>query len=214
MRVVLIGATDVAVMTARLLTQRRHEVVIVDRDLERIHELQDELDCGFLHGDGTKPELLREADPDVTDLLFCLTENDPVNIIASLVGRSLGFARVITRIQDPQFEPICDELGLDETIVPVRTIARFLADRVEGVDVLELSTALRHDARLFQFEASSDDEGSPDDLDLPGDARVICYYRQNTFHFADPDDPLHTGDSVIVLARQEHLDELQRRWRE
>ncbi len=47
--------------------------------------------------------MLQETDPAHTDFLFCLTGNDQTNIIASLIGRSQGFKRVITGIEDPEF---------------------------------------------------------------------------------------------------------------
>jgi trk system potassium uptake protein TrkA len=45
------------------------------------------------------PNILREVNPEQTDFLFCLTDSDQANVIASLVGRSLGFKRVVTSIR-------------------------------------------------------------------------------------------------------------------
>jgi trk system potassium uptake protein len=101
MRAVFVGASSIAVMAARFMLKRGHEVVIIERNRERIDALSEQLDCGFLHGDGSTPALLREADPEHSDCLFCLTGQDQTNILASLVGRSLGFARVVTKIEDP-----------------------------------------------------------------------------------------------------------------
>jgi len=129
MRAVFIGAGSLAVVTAKLIRERGEEVVIIEQDKERIDALADELDCGFLHGDGSKPAMLREANPEGTDVLFALTGNDQANILASLVGRSLGFKRVVTKIDDYEFEHICKELGLEDVIVPTRTVGRFLAER-------------------------------------------------------------------------------------
>jgi trk system potassium uptake protein TrkA len=127
MRVVLLGATGLAVRTARLLIEKGHDVVIVERDAERIAELSKGLDCGFLHGDGSRPEVLKEADPGNTDILYCVTNHDQTNIIASLIGKTLGVPRVVTMIEDAGFLPICEELGLSDTIIPVRTISEQLA---------------------------------------------------------------------------------------
>ena len=129
MRAVFIGAGSLAMVTAKLIRERGEEVVIIEQDKERIDALADELDCGFLHGDGSKPAMLREANPEGTDVLFALTGNDQANILASLVGRSLGFKRVVTKIDDHEFEHICKELGLEDVIVPTRTVGRFLAER-------------------------------------------------------------------------------------
>ena len=128
MRAVFIGAGSLATATARLMRKRGVEVVIIEQDKDRIDALTEEIDCGFLQGDGSKPAILREADPAGTDVLFALTGNDQANILASLVGRSLGFKRVVTKVDDPELEHICKELGLEDVIVPTRTIGRFLAE--------------------------------------------------------------------------------------
>ncbi|MGA8005025.1 MAG: NAD-binding protein [Burkholderiales bacterium] len=129
MRAVFIGAGSLAVVTAKLIRERGEEVVIIEQDKERIDSLAEQIDCGFLHGDGSKPAMLREADPEHTDVLFALTGNDQANILASLVARSLGFKRVVTKIEDVELEHICKELGLEDVIVPSRTVGRFLAER-------------------------------------------------------------------------------------
>ena len=128
MRAVFVGTSELTLHTSQLLVDGGHEVVIIESDRERIDEVTKLIDCGVLHGDGSKPAILREANPTQTDILFCLTNNDRTNIIASLVGRSLGFCRVITAIEDPEFETICIELGLEDVIIPMQTIGRYLAD--------------------------------------------------------------------------------------
>ena len=143
MRMVFVGASPLAEDTARLLVERGNEVVMIDADRSKIDDLAEELDCSFLHGDGSRPHILREVDPQHTDLLFCLTDSDQNNIIAALVGRNLGFTRVVTQIHGSDYEAICLELGLENTIIPSRTIARYLADMAAGVDILELSTVIK-----------------------------------------------------------------------
>lgn len=212
MRAVLIGGNKLAVMTGQLLLQHGHEVVIIERDKERIDALATELDCGFLHGDGSTPAILREADPGATDALFSLTGNDQTNIIASLVGRSLGFRRVITRIDDPEFEHICIELGLEDVVIPSGAIGRHLVDMFAGHSPLQITTALRGEARVFTFIARKKDEGSVAELGLPAQARAICLYRDNEFLLAEDDTKVKVGDEVVILTHSKHLDELAQGW--
>lgn len=127
MRLVFLGATQLAVTTAEHLIADGHEVIIIERNAERIEELSGKLDCAFLHGDGSKPDVIEEADPAVTDVFYCVTNHDQTNIIASLIAKNLGVLRVVTIIEDEDFVPICDRLGLTDTIIPVRTISRHLA---------------------------------------------------------------------------------------
>jgi trk system potassium uptake protein TrkA len=209
MRAVFIGASTLAVTTARLLLARRHEVIIIERDKERIEALADDLASGYIHGDGSKPAILREADPEHTDLLFCLTGSDQANIIASLVGRSLSFPRVVTKIDDPAFEHICIELGLEGTIIPARTIGVHLADMVEGRDPLELSTMIREEARAFSFVAGAAEAIAIDELDLPAQTRVVCVYRGGQLLVPDGSTPLREGDEVVLITHRDSLDRLK-----
>lgn len=212
MRAVFIGASSLAVMTARLLLKRGHEVIFVERRKERIDVLAEELDCGFLHGDGSKPAILRQADPADTHILYCLTGNDQANILASLMGRSLGFSRVVTKIEDPELEHLCIELGLDDTIIPARTIGRYLADMFEGRDPLELTTMIRDVARIFSFVVREQDKGTIEKLNLPENSRVICIYRNQEFLIPEAETLLEAKDEVVIITHRQNLAKLEERW--
>jgi trk system potassium uptake protein TrkA len=212
MRAVFIGASALTVMTARYLLARGHEVVIIERDKEVIDALSTELDCGFLHADGAKPAVLREADPEHTDVLFCLTGSDQANIISSLVGRSLGFGRVVTKINDPEFEHICIELGLEGTIIPARTVGRHLTEMFEGTNPLEISAMIKAEARVFSFVAREEDAKPISELALPDSTRVICLYRDQKFLLPGDDDRLKPGDEVVLITHSRNLPELAERW--
>jgi len=213
MRAVFIGINPYTLATARAALAHGDEVVVVERDRARIDELAQEVDCGFIHGDGTHPQILKECGPKQADFLFCLTDSDQTNIIASLVGRSLGFGRVITRIDDPQFERICTELGLVDTIVPSQTIGRHLADLLHGRNPLEISSLIKGDARVFAFVAGKDEAGSVADLKLPDQTGVVCIYREGRYRVADADTELKADDEVVLITHADRLPELQERWK-
>jgi len=212
MRFVFVGASQLSVMTAKLLIGRGHEVVMVDKDKDYIKALGDEIDCAFLNGDGSKPHILREAGPDHTDVLFALTNDDKVNVLAALIGRSLGFKRVVPSIRDPELMSVCGELGLDHTVIPDQTISRYLADVAVGIDVLELSTLIKGEARFFSFVAGAEDAGTVEALGLPDEARAVCFYRDGDFHLADADSKIRKGDEIMVLTHSKHLADLRKRW--
>lgn len=211
MRVVFIGAGESALRTAEILIEKHYEVVIVEKDAEKIDELSETMDCSFLHGDGSSPNVLKETSPEETDFLLCLSNIDQDNLIAGLVGRSLGFTRIVVSIEDPEFEPICRELGLTDVIIPTRTISRYLADMVTGKDVLELRTIIKGEARFFSFTAGEDDKGKISDLDLPEGAKVICLYREEEFILADENTEIRQNDEAVVLTHSKNLDDLKER---
>ena len=212
MRTVFIGAGKVSIGTAKALIKKGHEVVIIEIDKAKIDELSEDMDCSFLQGDGSQPNLLREVNPAQTDVLYCLTDSDQANVIASLVGRSLGFKRIVTGIGDPQFESVCHELGLKDTIIPSRTISRYLEDMVSGTENVELSMVLKDEARFFTFTAEEENAVPVKELKLPAEARAVCYYRDGRFALADEGSKLKKGDEVVVLTHSKNMPALQERW--
>jgi trk system potassium uptake protein TrkA len=212
MRVVIVGAGALGARTGRLLVQRGHEVVIIESDAEVARSTSESLDAGVVHGDGTRPAVLGETDPDHADVLLALTGNAQTNLIASLIGRSVGFSRVVTRIDDEEFEHVALELGLTDTVVPARTIGRYLTDVAEGHEILELSGAIKGDARAFLFVVREEDEGTVAELDLPDGARVSHLYREERLVFADADTRLRKGDEVVLVSHRKHLEGLRSRW--
>lgn len=213
MRAVFLGTGEISVLTARTLIKQGHEVVMIEQLRDRIDELSDELDCSFLHGDGGKPAVLREADPNATNVLFCLTNNDQANILSSLVGRSLGFRRVVTSIQNLDLQGLCKELGLEHTIIPSQTISRSLVDMLHGDDTIELTTVLKGEARIFTFSVTEHDAGTLEHLDLPELTRVVCFYRDgDQLHFPDSETTFETGDEVVLLTHSRNLSTLEQRW--
>lgn len=212
MRVIVIGATPIGVATAQTLISRKHDVVIVEEDKERIDALKDDLDCGYIHGDGTKPAILRETNPSKEDLLLCLTNNDQANILASLVGRSLGFERIVTKVEDPEFEHICRELGLSDIIIPDQNTAQTLVDMASGQVAEDFAAFFKGDVRLFSFVLRDGDPERPADLGLPGRTRPIMVYRDSELILPDADTKLQKGDEIVLITMSDKLDELKDRW--
>ncbi|MDY0212486.1 MAG: TrkA family potassium uptake protein [Desulfuromonadaceae bacterium] len=212
MRIVFVGAGELTVETATLLISRGHEVVIIEEDKERIKTLSETLDCSFLHGDGSRPNILQDAGPEHADYLFCLTENDQYNIIAALVGRSLGYGYVVVQIHDIDYLNICRELDLEHTVTPSKTISRYLADTVAGVDVLELSSRIKYEARFITVKITASTKGKVSSFDLPKEARIIGIYRDNEFLTPEPDTNLQENDEALILTHSKHLAELTERF--
>ena len=210
MRAIFVGASTLSVMAARRLLKAGHDVVIIEEDEERISALSESLDCGFVHGDGSRPAVLEELSPSDKDMLFCLSSVDQDNIIASLVGQTMQFSSVITKIDDPDFQGICTKLGLDNLIIPDRDVGERLADMVEGHDISDLSAAVESGIRFFHFIAREQDVGRIDALDLPGQSRIIVITRGEESIIVDDHDELRKDDRVLVVAHRRDLDKLKK----
>ena len=126
MRIVLVGLNHMSIEAARHFAEEGADVILIDPDRERFEDLAEDLDIAFIEGDGGRPEILAEANPEDVDVMYCLADDDKDNIIAAVVGRSAGVARVIPKIEDRSYDPVCDQIGLEERIDPDHSVARAL----------------------------------------------------------------------------------------
>ncbi len=79
----------------------------------------------------------------------------------------------------------------------------------EGHDLLELSTMIRDEARIFSFIAGKGQEGGLASLALPSLSRVICLYRDEKFIVPDEQTSIKADDEVVIITHQKNLKELQ-----
>jgi trk/ktr system potassium uptake protein len=213
MRIVFIGASTQTVESARSVLAKGHEVVIVDRQEDRLKTLEEMgLDCGLVHGDGSRPAVLSELGPGNTDFLFCMTGTDQDNILAALAGKRLGFDRVVAMIEDSDFSGLCAELGLEDVLIPSQETANAVADRVAGIESVDLSPLIKTGIRFFSFAARKSEEGTVADLDLPEGARALAVTRAGETELTGEETRIREHDSVYVVCSQGQVKKLRERF--
>jgi len=126
MRIVITGLTAMSLEAARAFAKRGDDVILIDPDQETFENVADDLDIAFIKGDGARPDVLSQANPSRVDVMYALCVDDKDNIIAALVGKAAGISRVIPKIEDRTYHPICDEIGLTDRVDPAHAIAKAL----------------------------------------------------------------------------------------
>lgn len=134
MHVIVVGAGEVGSYVAERLSREGHDVAVVEVDAARLRQLNDDLDVLTVEGSGTHPATLRRAGVGQADLLVAVTSNDEVNLISSLLAKSIGVPRTIVRIEAAELrggdaEGVREASGADLVIDP---------DAETAAEVLEL----------------------------------------------------------------------------
>jgi trk system potassium uptake protein TrkA len=101
-RVIVVGAGEVGSYVAERLSREGHDVAVVELDAFRLRQLSDDLDVLTVEGSGTHPATLRRAGVEQAELLVAVTSNDEVNLISSLLAKSIGVPRTVVRIEAPE----------------------------------------------------------------------------------------------------------------
>ncbi len=213
MRVLIVGSSRLALQAAEIFIGRGDEVVIIEINREKAEHLAETMDAAVVEGDGADPRVQAEAEADDADAFIAATRDDQTNIVAALVARRFGIDEVIVKLENPDYIPICEDLGLDKLALPELSFAMYVSEMARGLNLAEIGELLRGDARLFRFLADEALDGTPVyqlNRALPEDTSVIVVLRKGSFLPAREEVVLQAGDEVLVITRQRNLAELTR----
>lgn len=148
MKVVIVGAGEVGFHIASRLALENKDVVVIDKDLNAIRRISDNIDAQVIVGTGSSPTVLEEAGIKEAEILLAVTDSDETNLVACLTADILSpSTRKLARVRNADFDTYHDTLRekaphIDTIINPeievVKTIDRLLS--VPGaVDVGEFA---------------------------------------------------------------------------
>ncbi len=110
MKTVIVGAGFTGIQLARDLVAVSDEVVLMDKDAERVRHASDQLDCTVVEADARDLKALERAGLASCDALVALTEDDEVNmIICSLVDSVYPWISKIARVRNYSYYQSSDE---------------------------------------------------------------------------------------------------------
>ncbi len=138
MYVVIVGGGQVGSKLAKRLSSRGHNIVVIEKDEKRAHELAAELDVLVIHGSGADLDALKDASIDKADVLIALAEADEVNLMACEMAKKLGVTKVISRVNDDKHGKMFEELGVDIAITLPSAAVMLFEKAVTGAGVYGL----------------------------------------------------------------------------
>ncbi|RLG10836.1 Trk system potassium transporter TrkA [Candidatus Pacearchaeota archaeon] len=104
MRVIIVGAGEVGYNIAKFLASEEIDIVMIDRDGEKLRSISEELDIATIEGEGSDPSVFKEAGARNAEILIAVTNSDETNMIACLLGKAMfNVKRRIARIRNPDY---------------------------------------------------------------------------------------------------------------
>ena len=82
MKIIIIGAGQVGGTLAENLVGERNDITIIDTNAETLHELQDKMDLQVVIGNGSHPDILKQAGAEDAELIIAVSSDDATNMLA------------------------------------------------------------------------------------------------------------------------------------
>lgn len=218
MKIVIVGAGEVGQHLAKLLSSEDQDIVLVDKDSERLSRIDSNYNLMTRTGSPTSFRTLREAATSRADLFIAVTPYEEKNLIACQIARQLGAKRTVARIDnfeylDPRNRPFFTDRGVDHLIYPeylaaneIRTALKRTWARqwfeIHNGEIILVGVKLRQGCQLTG-QRLRDLSG------LIGNAHVSAITRRHSTIIPGGNDTIEDGDIVYFTITPDNVDNLR-----
>lgn len=141
LKIIVVGAGKVGDTLVNRLAEEGHNLVIIDKNVDRLTELANLCDCMGINGNGASHEVLEEAGVSSADLFISVTESDELNLLCCMIAKQFNKRlATIARVRNPDYGKevpyLRSKLSLDMIINPEYEAA------VEAARILFLPAAI------------------------------------------------------------------------
>lgn len=216
LRVVIVGGHHVGYHTARHLSERGHDVVIIEKDRERVDFLSEQYDATIIQGDGGRQSILRQAGLDRSDVIAALTgygamTNIGICTMATNVEPDIGTVARIDHGDKEEYVGLVDQVVYAEELAANAATNEILHVAGGGVQTVQQVTG---DITLLELTVSGDAPVADRELrDVAFPRGSVVVAGRDSNQLPGPEMVLEPGLRYLVAVRESVSDEVVRLFR-
>lgn len=217
-RIMIIGGNKVSLYLAELLSKKKYNVKLLERDKEKAEELAKILPhVTVIHGNGTRHDVLIEEGLEAMDAFISLTGIDEENMVASMFASKMHVKKTITQIKSDDLSRMLVELGMHNNVSPKHVVADRIASYIRalankrGSNVLTLSRLVNGQVEALEFTANTQAkiyEKPLRELHIKENCLIACIIRNAQVIIPDGNACIRQGDNVIVVTTHKNFNDL------
>jgi len=216
----IVGAGQVGQYLCEKFSGEGREVVLIDRDKDKLQRIDRDLNILTVHGSGASARTLAEAGIARTGLFIAVTDSDEVNLVACIMSRQYDVKTRIARVRNEDFltpgMSLNEEaLGIDLIISPDWAMVETIMQLVHASEAFHNSEFAMGQVLLMGYQLH---EHSPlvglTLFDLkrrhPAHQYVIAtIVRDNQTIIPHGTSVLHAGDKIYLMALKKDMPQIE-----
>ena len=205
----VIGLGKFGLELALTLSELGHNVVGLDGNEDRVRMAQDDLATVY-RGNATDITVLRQLRfEDLDTVIVSVGDSMEASLLIVLGLQELQVRNIHVKANSLEYERILNRLGVNHVIMPQHEIAVQFAHRLGTPGMLDV-LPLGDGVLVRELTVDTWDGKTLNELSLPTKHRVIVLALRakdgQHYHFVPaPDQPLSSGDRMVVLGQIEHV---------
>jgi len=215
MKKIIVGAGNVGLQLARKLIEEKHDVVLIERNIDKVRKAGGSLDCMVIHGEVNNRDILKQASINEADFFISVTESDELNMIAcGMVASEYKVPYKIARVRNFEYtsSSIAQKpfLGIDYVVNPEVEAARAILRSIEHGAISDI---INFEGTTFQMRTMVIGEYSRfrdrriEDIksEVQYDFIVAVIVRENGYIIPQGDTIIRERDTLYLIGTLAHL---------
>jgi len=213
-RVIIVGAGRTGTALATALDITRISAKIIEKDPQKCTRLAEKLERVIvINGDATDKDLLQEENIVDVDFIVAITADEESNILISLLGKSLGAKKTITRVSKHSYIPLVSSIGIDTVVSPRLSAVRAILQYIRRGKIISVAPLKGEHAEAIEAEAldTSDIVNVPlSKVKFPNGAIVGAIVRGEEIIIPRGDSVINPKDRLIIFALEKVIPKLEK----
>jgi trk system potassium uptake protein TrkA len=212
--VIVVGGGEVGTYLASLLLAGKHQVKVIEVQVEEIPRLQRNLPAEVVvAGNGTDPAVLEAAGIRQAHVVAAVTGTDETNLVVTSLARfEFSAPRTIARVRTPKnawmFTPA---MGVDVALNQADLLAHLIAEEMSLGDMMTLLKLRKGQYALVEERVAPAAVAAGKavrDLELPAECTLAAVIREGQLLIPRADLVLRAADEVLAVAHASALTQL------
>uniref|UniRef100_UPI0035646CD2 amino acid permease n=1 Tax=Fodinibius sp. TaxID=1872440 RepID=UPI0035646CD2 len=184
-----------------------YQITFIEQDEEKCDELEQRYNVPIFQGDGTKQEVLEQAEPHKMDVAIAATNNDQRNSIIALQAKRLGIDHVIAIARDPAYVSLLEDSGIVCISAPYATAAMVenYLDRPSVADLFEIESGVASLIDMKVPERGKIVGSLIQKINIPDQCVVAALIRDDKFVVPRGQTEIRGGDHVVFVGPSEAI---------
>jgi trk system potassium uptake protein TrkA len=203
-RAAVVGGGSVGFAIARGLERAGWHVKLIEINRARCEKIAGELKSLVLNADGADLELLEQEHIGDMPVVVCVTNSDEKNLLVSLLAKTLGVPRIITRADRLSNERMFEKVGVDVVLSARGATVRSIVQTIDTSHA-KIRAELEHGStRVIELHLPADFETTQLMTLRPPQSAVVGFIARGKEHIIPQgSDELRAGDKLLVFCATE-----------
>jgi len=215
-RMAIVGGGNIGLFLAKKLEDEHPDLnlKIIEVSSKRAQYLAENLSrTTVIQGDALDSQILAEANISMAEAIIAVSNEDEVNILASLLAKRAGCQTAITLINRPNYAPLMGALGVDVAVSPRESTVSTILRRIRRGRILGIQSIRDGLAEIVEAEALETSQlvGKPlKEINLPNGILLGAILRDDKVIIPRGDSVIQPHDRVVVLASSSVVKKLEK----